>query len=59
MTKNQDFLRRYVLGKTAKEITKLAAERVSAIINDPTPKMTEVIRDGGAAHGRMSPIPRK
>jgi len=32
------------------------AERVARVINDPTIKSTEVIRDGGFVYGRVAPI---
>lgn len=58
MTTSQDFLKRYVLQPTAKQTTQRVAERVAAVINDSTVKSTEVIRDGGFVHGRVSPVPR-
>lgn len=58
MTKHQSFLTRYVLRTTPEQTTQRVADRVSAVINDPTLKSTEVIRDGGFVHGRVSPVPR-
>lgn len=59
MTKSQAFIKRYLLQPTAKEMTQRVTERVAAVINDRTIKMTEVIRDGGFVHGRVSPVPRQ
>ncbi|MDB5763947.1 MAG: hypothetical protein JWQ21_2942 [Herminiimonas sp.] len=58
MTKNQTFLKRYVLQQTPKQTTKQVAERVAAVINDSTVKSTEVIRQGRFVYGRVSPVPK-
>lgn len=56
MTNHQKFLKSYLFQSTPELTTKKVAERVAAIINDPTIKKTEVIRENGWVHGRIYPI---
>jgi|GEM_PF-6888580 len=56
MTKRKMFMKMYLASSSGKSLSEKVAEEVSFVVENRSILTTEVIRDGGFVHGRMSPI---